>query len=134
MNKVILRGNLTRDPEIREVPIGDKTSKVANFSVAVSRWYKKANGETEKTTEFIDCEAWDTGAQTIEKIMSKGDPILLEGSIKTDKWEKDGKKFSKTKVRVTSFDKLARFVKDESKQEEVEEAVSSEENGEDIPF
>lgn len=136
MNKVFLKGNLVKDPELKELKSGEKISSVVNFSVAVSRFYKKANGETDKSTEFIDCEAWDTGANLVAKLLKKGDPVLIEGSLKTDKWEKDGVKHSRVRVRVINFDKLARYV---AKQEEEqtnadEQAVSVVDDGEDIPF
>lgn len=135
MNIVVLKGNLTRDPEVRDVPLGDKSTTVANFTVAVSRYYKKANGERGQDTEFIDCEAWDTGAVTAGKILSKGDPVLIEGSLKVDTWEdkESGQKRSRTRVRVSNFDKLARFTKQESEKPESQELVEVT-NGQDIPF
>jgi len=136
MNKVFLKGNLVKDPELKELKSGEKISSVVNFSVAVSRFYKKANGETDKSTEFIDCEAWDTGANLVAKLLKKGDPVLIEGSLKTDKWEKDGVKHSRVRVRVINFDKLARYVaKQEEEQKNADEqAVSVVDDGEDIPF
>ena len=115
MNRVFLKGNLTRDPEIREIPLGEKTATVANFTLAVSRYYKKQNGETEQATEYLDCEAWDSGAVTIGKILSKGDPVLIEGSLKKETWEdkESGQKRSRVKIRVSTFDKLARYTKNE---------------------
>ena len=143
MNKVILKGNLTRDPELREVPMGDSSTQVANFTVAVSRYYKKKNGEREKATEYIDCEAWDSGAKSIGDLLSKGDPVLIEGSIKKDTWDdkETGQKRSRTKIRVETFDKLFRkshtdepvIVPDDIKNEPTPELVESVQ-GEDIPF
>lgn len=102
MNTVILFGNLTRDPEVREV--GEKKAKVANFSLAVNRHFKRADGTKDEEVTYVDCEAWDTGANTIETYCSKGDPLLIQGSLKMDQWENDnGEKRSKLKVRVTSF-------------------------------
>ena len=143
MNKVILKGNLTRDPELKDVTVRSNETTVATFTLAVSDYYKKANGETVQDTEFIDCEAWDTGAVTIGKILHKGDPVLLEGKWKTEKWEdKDGNKRSRSKVRISSFDKLARYSKPENGNEaetsdteqEDPELVSVGTDGEDIPF
>lgn len=108
MNRVFLKGNLARDPEIRVLEMGGKQVTVANFVLAVSRFFRKANGERDKDTVFVACEAWDTGAETIGKYVVKGDPILVEGSIKTDSWEKDGQKISRLKVRVNNFDRLFR--------------------------
>ena len=145
MNKVILKGNLTRDPEVKEIPFSERTSKVANFTLAVSRYYKKKNGETEQATEFIDCEAWDSGAETMGKILKKGDPVLLEGSLKKETWEdkETGQKRSRVKVRVSNFDKLARYSQQstegdteqsESKPEPVAAVSDNSGDGEDIPF
>ena len=65
MNINILRGNLARDPELRVVTINGKQTSVVNFTVAVSREYTKANGEKDKVTTFVPCEAWDSGAEII---------------------------------------------------------------------
>lgn len=108
MNKVFLKGNLTRDPEVKLVTINDKQVKVTNFTIAVSRSFKKANGEKDQDTTFVNCEAWDSGADFISKYIVKGDPILVEGSLKLESWEKDGQKLSRIKVRVSNFEKLNR--------------------------
>lgn len=103
MNVVIIKGNLTADPDIRV--INEKTT-VANFTVAVSRYFKKRDGTKDKETVFIPCEAWDTGAEQIGKYFVKGDGVLIEGSMKMDQWEKDGAKHSRMKIRVGNFEKL----------------------------
>lgn len=108
MNLVCIKGNLTRDPEVKVLDLNGKKVSVANFTVAVSRFFKKANGERDKDTTFIACEAWDSGAENLGKYFVKGDPILIEGSIKVDNWEKDGQKMSRMKVRVNNFDRLYR--------------------------
>lgn len=100
LNRVIQLGNLTRDPEIKS--IGEKT-QVANFTLAVSRNFKKQNGEWGKETIFVPCEAWDSGAETLAQQYKKGDQLLVEGALKVDEWEKDGQKHSRMKVRVTNF-------------------------------
>ena len=109
MNSVILKGNVTRDPEIKVLNINGKSVTVCNFTLAVSRVFKKANGDKEQDTTFVSCECWDTGAETLGKYVAKGDPILIDGSLKTESWEdKDGKKISRLKVRVNNFDFLYR--------------------------
>lgn len=110
MNSVTLKGNLARDPEIRVVESGTRKTSVANFTLAVSRNFKNASGEKQQETTFIPCEAWDTGAELIGKYLVKGDPVLLQGSIKEDRWEdKDTQeKRSRLKIRVSNFDKLYR--------------------------
>jgi len=108
MNKVILHGNLARDPDVKVVQIGDRNVTVANIVVAVSRRYRKANGNYETETTFVPCEAWDSGAKTIGDRLVKGSPVLIEGSLKMETWETDGQKRSRMKVRITNFDILYR--------------------------
>jgi single-strand DNA-binding protein len=106
LNKCLFTGNLTRDPEIREVNAG-KSTKVASFSIAVNNKIKKQNGETVEQTEYVNLEAWDTAATVIEKILKKGDKVYVEGALRTESWEKDGQKHYRSKIRVTNFEKLS---------------------------
>lgn len=108
MNMVVLKGNLARDPELRSVGSGDKQTSVVNFTVAVSREFTKSDGEKDKITSFIQCEAWDSGAETIAETLKKGDLVFVEGSLRNDSWEKDGVKHSTLKVRVNNFAKIIR--------------------------
>ncbi len=135
MNKCHFMGNLTRDPVLRQV--GPKQTSVVNFGIAVSRKYKKSTGATEKEVTFLECEAWDTGAETISKHFKKGDGIIIHCSAKTDEWEKDGVKHSRLKFRVNEFD----FPRGGKKREEEapDEAPApvvavSTEGPDDIPF
>ena len=132
MNIVVLKGNLTRDPEVKEV----KGTKVAQFTLAVNEYYKTKDGEAKEISSFIDCEAWDSGAELIEKLLTKGSSVLVNGSIRQDRWEKDGQKFSKLKVRVQNFDKLNRRQKEEEQTEDISNNDAPVEvgAGEDIPF
>jgi single-strand DNA-binding protein len=120
MNITILRGNLARDPELRIVNTGGKQTSVVNFTVAVSREYTKASGEKDKVTSFINCEAWDTGAEIIGSSFKKGDLVLVEGSLRNDTWEKDGVKHSSLKVRVNNFSKITRLSKSKISEESSE--------------
>lgn len=119
MNLVILRGNLTRDPEIRTVGSGDKQTSVVNFTVAVSKEFSRANGNKDKITSFISCEAWDSGAEIIASSFKKGDLVLVEGTLRNDAWEKDGVKHNTLKVRVNNFSKITKVSKKPSEQAEV---------------
>ena len=101
MNLVVLRGNLARDPELRVV--GQNRTAVVNFTVATSREFTRADGTRDKTTSFITCEAWDTGAVAVSNTLKKGDLVMVEGSLRNDSWEKDGVKHSTMKVRVNNF-------------------------------
>jgi single-strand DNA-binding protein len=118
MNITLLKGNLARDPELRVVNTGGKQTSVVNFTIAVSREYTKANGEKDKITSFINCEAWDTGADTIAESLKKGDLVMVEGSLRNDSWEKDGIKHSTLKVRVNNFSKITRLSKGSNKNQE----------------
>ena len=121
MNTTILRGNLVKDPEIKTVTTySGKETKVTNFILAVSRFYEKANGEREKDTTFVPCELWSTSAEAVHKHFKKGDPMLLEGSLKSESWEKDGQKRTALKVRVNRFERLYRKNQDNDIEEEEE--------------
>jgi len=102
-NKVILAGNLTRDPELRHTPQG---TAVCDLSIAVNRTYtnKQTNQKVEEVS-FIDCVAWARTAEVISEHMRKGRPILVEGNLKQERWEDatTGQKRSKLKVIVESF-------------------------------
>jgi single-strand DNA-binding protein len=111
MNIVMLRGNLARDPELRKV--GDKQTSVVNFTVATSREFTKADGSQDKITSFIQCEAWDSGADAIASSFKKGDLVMVEGSLRNDSWEKDGVKHSTLKVRVNNFAKIQKTKRSE---------------------
>lgn len=114
MNIVMLRGNLARDPELRTVNIGDKQTSVVNFTIATSREFTKANGTQDKVTSFIQCEAWDSGAEAIASSFKKGDLVMVEGSLRNDSWEKDGVKHSTLKVRVNNFGQIVKTKKTKS--------------------
>lgn len=123
MNITLLKGNLARDPELRHINNGGKTTAVVNFTVAVSREYTKANGERDKITTFVNCEAWDSGAEVIGESFKKGDPVMVEGSLRNDSWEKDGVKHSTLKVRVNNFSKITKLSK-KTKEQKEEESVA----------
>lgn len=105
MNFVCLSGNLTRDPEVRSVKSGEKSTKVANFTLATNRHFTRADGEKDKEVTFVDCEVWDTAAETISKYLKKGNYLLVNGTLKLDSWQNEaGEKRSKLKVRVSNFE------------------------------
>ena len=99
-NKVLLMGNLTRDPELRYTPNG---SAVTDFGIAVNRTWKGKDGEKHEEACFVDCTAWARTAEVITEYLTKGRPIFVEGHLKYDTWEKDGKRQSKLKVIVENF-------------------------------
>ena len=98
-NKVILMGNLTRDPEMKYLPSG---TAVANFGIAMSEKYTdRQSGEQRENVCFVDVEAWDRQAEIVNEYLSKGSPVFLEGALKFDSWETpEGEKRSKLRVRM----------------------------------
>jgi single-strand DNA-binding protein len=94
-NRVILVGNLTRDPELRYIPSG---TAVTDVGLAVNDRRKTANGEWVDETTFVDVTLWGRTAEVASEYLSKGSPVLIEGRLKLDTWEKEGKKFSKLRV------------------------------------
>lgn len=96
LNKIILMGRLTRDPELRRTGSG---TAVASFSLAVDRDYKDQNGE--KETDFIDCVAWRSTAEFASKYFSKGRMVVVEGRLQIRDWnDKDGNKRRSAEVVV----------------------------------
>ncbi len=101
-NKVILMGNLTRDPELRYTPKG---MAIAKIGVAVNRTYTTESGEKKEEVSFVDVEAWGRQAELIGQYMKKGRPLLVEGRLKQDTWEDKNthQKQSKLKVVLEAF-------------------------------
>ena len=94
-NKVVLMGNLTKDPEVRYVPSG---TAVGDLSIAVNRKYKTSSGEDQEDTCFVDITVWGRQAETCGEYLRKGRSVLVEGRLKQDRWEKDGQKHSRLGV------------------------------------
>jgi single-strand DNA-binding protein len=94
-NKVILLGNVTRDPELRYISSG---TAVTDIGLAVNDRRKNAQGEWVEETTFVDVTLWGRTAEVAGEYVSKGSPLLIEGRLKLDQWEKDGKKNSKLRV------------------------------------
>lgn len=120
----MLRGNLARDPELRVITTGEKQTSVVNFTIATSREFTRANGTQDKITSFIQCEAWDSGAEAIASSFKKGDLVMVEGSLRNDSWEKDGVKHSTLKVRVNNFAKILKTKRTDKTENNAEEAVA----------
>jgi single-strand DNA-binding protein len=100
-NKVILLGNLTRDPQMSYLP---SQTPVVEFGLAVNRKWRGTNGEQREETCFIDCRCYGKQAETFNQYMSKGKPVLIEGRLQLDTWEgKDGTRRSKHRIFVERF-------------------------------
>ena len=119
-NKVILGGNITRDPELSYLP---NQTAVCKFGMAVNKKYKD-----KESTCFVDCEAFGKTAENLAKYVKRGNPLLIEGELKYDTWTaQDGRKASKHKISVFNF----QFV---GKTETTQSSAPQDGGQEDIPF
>jgi single-strand DNA-binding protein len=100
-NKVILMGNLTRDPQLSYLP---SQTPVVEIGLAVNRRWKDQQGQQREDTCFIDCRCFGRQAEIINQYMKKGRPLLVEGRLDLDQWEaQDGSKRSKHRVFIERF-------------------------------
>lgn len=97
LNKVIVAGNLTRDPQTKFLA-GDKA--VCEFGMAINRRWKGSNGEAKEDTTFVEVQAWGRTAELVGQYLTKGSPAYVEGRLSQETWEdkKDGTKRSKTRI------------------------------------
>ena len=99
MNKAILIGRLTRDPELRTTPTG---RNVCQFSIAVNRTYTNASGD--RDADFINCVVWDKQAENLARYQKKGNQIAVDGRIQTRNYDdKDGKRVYVTEILANSI-------------------------------
>ncbi|MEM4260125.1 MAG: single-stranded DNA-binding protein [Candidatus Woesearchaeota archaeon] len=146
LNKVMLIGNLTRDPEMRMTPSGQS---VATFSIATNRRWKGNDGEIKDDAQFHEIVIWGKLAEVAEQYLSKGKKVYIEGRLQTRNWEgQDGVKRNKTEIVATDLIMLDRKgdvssdfsqVNQDSKSSKKEEkedidAEIGEVNLDDIPF
>lgn len=96
-NKVIIAGNLTRDPELRYTPKG---TAVARITLAVNRNYTGEDGQKKEEVSFVDVDVWGRQAEVIGQYMKKGRPLLVEGRLKQDTWEDKNTKQKQSKLKV----------------------------------
>lgn len=94
-NQVTLMGNLTRDPELRQIPSGQS---VCSFSLALNRSFKDKDGNWQEATDFVDVVAWGPLGERIAQYVTKGRPVLVSGRLQSRQWEQDGQKRSKLEV------------------------------------
>ena len=101
INKVILIGNITRDPVVKTT---ESNKKVALFTIATNRYYKTTEGEQKSESEFHNCVAWGNLAERCEKFLKKGKLVYTEGRLKTRAIEKeDGTKTYKTEIVISNL-------------------------------
>ncbi len=97
VNQVILMGNLTRDPELRQIPSGQS---VCSFSLALNRSYKDQSGEWQEATDYVDVVAWGPLGERVAQYLTKGRRCLVQGRLQSRNWEQDGQKRSKVEVNA----------------------------------
>lgn len=101
VNRVILAGNLTRDPEFRRLP---SDTAVANFGMALNRRWRNRDGQVQEETTFVDCETYGRQAEVLHQYARKGRGLFIEGRLKLDQWQdREGHNRSKLKVVVENF-------------------------------
>lgn len=114
INKVVVSGNLTRDPEIRNTAGG---TAVLGFGVAVNdRRKNQQTGEWEDYPNFIDCSMFGPRAESVSRFLSKGSKVAIEGKLRWSQWERDGQKRSKIEVIVDEIEFMSRSEKQEDAQ------------------
>lgn len=127
-NRIILIGNLTRDPQLSYLP---SQTPVCEFGLAVNRKWMK-DGQKREEVCFIDCQCFGKSAETLNQYTKKGDPLLVEGRLKFDSWEgQDGQKRSKHRVAIESFQFLG---KAKAAPQSATPTQDSAPTGGDIPF
>ncbi len=126
LNKVLLIGNLTRDPELRYIPSG---SAVTSFTIAVNRVYKLQTGEKKEEVSFVRVVVWGRLAEVCNDYLKKGNPVFVEGRLQSRSWDgQDGQKRSTLEVIATNIQFLKAGV---GRDKDIPEAASSDK--EDIP-
>lgn len=105
INKVMITGNLTRDPELRATTNG---TQILHFGVAVNdRRRNQQTGDWEDYPNFVDCVVFGARAEPLSRFLSKGSKVAIEGKLRYSSWEKDGQKRSKLEVVVDDLDFLS---------------------------
>ena len=134
LNKVLLIGNLGKDPEVRHL---DNGMQVASFSLATSETFKDKGGQKQVKTEWHRIQAWGKLSEIVEKFISKGKQVYVEGKLTTRKWQQDGKDRYSTEVvahTILMLGKKEDGASAEQHQEKYEDAVPTGSPDEDAPF
>jgi single-strand DNA-binding protein len=135
VNKVLLSGRLTRDPELRYTPSG---TAVSSFSIASSRSYKGQDGEWKQAVAFVNVVAWSKQAVLVNEYLKKGSAVFVEGRLNSRSWEtEEGQKRSALEVTAERVQFLDRISKPEVTEEEFVESVGSDaglDSEDEVPF
>jgi single-strand DNA-binding protein len=137
LNKVILVGRLTKD--IGDLRYTHEQMAIGEISIAVNR-SKKVNDQWQDEASFFCCTVYGKTAENLKKYLVKGQQVAIEGSLKQERWEKDGQKFSKISIQVSNIQLLGSGKKDNNNEQETgvgtatENQTPSGDFSEDIPF
>lgn len=141
LNRVIVAGRLTRDPELKHIASG---KPVANASIANTRFYRTQEGERREETTFVDLQIWGKMAEFAAERLRKGRPVIVEGSLQSQEWEdrQTGQKRKRTLVRVERIQALDWGDDGQSQQPRQQQAAPATRDGQhneevpedDIPF
>tara|TARA_B100001093_G_scaffold305440_1_gene291440 strand:+ start:153001 stop:153420 length:420 start_codon:yes stop_codon:yes gene_type:complete len=136
VNKVILVGNLGKDPEVRYL---DSGVAVANFSLATTENYKNKQGEKVSQTEWHNIVLWRGLAEVAEKWLKKGSSVYIEGKIRTNKWEdKEGKTRYNTEILADNMTMLGNKINSEDSDRNISKSISEKKSvndgNDDLPF
>ena len=119
LNKIILIGNLGRDPEMRYTPSG---SAVTNFSMAVSRVWKNRDGENQEETEWFNVSCWDRLAETANQYLTKGRQVYIEGRVRLGQWDDRQTGEKRARLEVVASNLVLLGQRDQPSSRDVDEA------------
>lgn len=134
LNKAIVYGNLTRDPEMKALPSG---MNVTSFSIATNRVYNDSDGKRQEQTEYHNVTVFGKQAENVNKYLTKGSSAYVEGRLQTRSWEKDGQKQYRTEIVAETVQFGPKGGSDQvqpPKKEDAPEYTEDEINPENIPF
>jgi len=135
LNKVFIIGRLTREPDIRFLPSG---MQITSFTIANNRRYKDRDGNWKEESYFFDIETFGALAERVGRQLEKGTQILIEGSLRQDKWENSaGEKRSRIKIvadRISILSKVAKKEESSSMEESIEEPIEDFSSDDDVPL
>lgn len=140
INRCILSGNLTRDPELRSTAGG---TSILSFGIAVNdRRKNNQTGEWEDYPNFVDCTMFGARAEAVGRFLAKGNKVAIEGKLRYSSWEKDGQKRSKLEVVVDEIEFMSRSDRETAgasadrgfQQEQPQQQWSANDAYDDIPF
>lgn len=123
INRVVLTGNLTRDPEVKATTGG---TAVANIGICVNDRTRDANGNWVDRPNFLDCVMFGKRAEAVCKFLTKGAKVAIEGKLRYSQWERDGQKRSKVEISIDEIDLMQNRT--------VQEAPQDDYASEDVPF